>query len=193
MTLLIKITLVMLIALFTGLGSAYFAIDTGLRFGRLIVGPWIASPDTGAAQNDPYFAASLARTGEIVLGLGEGITFVAATDSQGNDLSGACDYQIIGNFPASRLWTLTVHSSSYKPMIEDPFVPGFYNSNILRKSDGSFELTIASKAQPGNWLPIDADNEFQLVARLYDTALVSSGVRIVEPQMPQIKRLGCEA
>lgn len=193
MRLLVNLTVMMGIALVLGLGSAWMAIDSGLRFGRIIVGPWIASPDTGAAVNDPYLAASHARTGEIVLGLGEGVMFVATTDSGGNELDGDCTYLLSGDFPPARLWTLTLSDTAQKPVIADEFIPGFHNRGILRKADGSFEISVAPSVQPGNWLPSEKGGRFQLVARLYDTGLGASGVRLVQPKMPAIERLECSA
>ena len=39
----------------------------------------------------------------------------------------------------------------------------------MRRADGSFEIMIAPRARPGNWLPTGGIDRYVLVLRLYDT------------------------
>ena len=57
-------------------------IEHGFIFGAVTAGAWTAWPTAGSADADPYSLATLARTGEVPLGAGEGIAFTAEDDSR---------------------------------------------------------------------------------------------------------------
>ena len=61
---------------------------------------------------------------------------------------------------------------------------------ILRRPDGSFLITVAPRAQPGNWLPVASGKRFSLVLRLYDTPLTSAA-RPAAISMPTIRKSAC--
>ncbi len=46
---------------------------------------------------------------------------------------------------------------------------GFTSQEIIRRTDGSFEIRMAPRARPGNWLPTGGIERYVLVLRLYDT------------------------
>jgi len=86
-------------------------------FGAVSVGPWTAWPLEGSTDADPYSLAMLARTGEVPLGAGEGLSFTAQEDGAGELLSGKCTYEIKGETPAARLWTLTAYDATGRLMV----------------------------------------------------------------------------
>src|SRR5882724_3279963 len=112
MRLLVDIAVGILIATTLGFFSAWYAVDRGFVFGRVIVEGWTAWPNAGSESADPYSIAMLARTGEVPLGAGEGIAFTAETDKDGRPLSGRCDYRIVGQTLGACLWTLTVYDEA---------------------------------------------------------------------------------
>jgi len=188
--LLIDLAVAIVIATVLGFSSAWFAVEHGPWFGALTAGPWTAWPEAGSTDADPYSLAMLARTGEVPLGAGEGLSFTAENDSDGQPLAGRCVYQIVGQTPPARLWTLTAYDAAGRLMVNAASRTGFNSRDILRHEDGSFVITVSSRVEPGNWLPIAPVERFKLVFRLYDTPLTTGG-RPTDLAMPAIRKGGC--
>jgi len=86
---LIFITLLALIlATVVGLGATWMTATRGTDLGTLRIGAWTARPKTGTADIDPYSRASIARSGELPVGTGDGVTFTATKDDTGRTLDG---------------------------------------------------------------------------------------------------------
>lgn len=190
MRLLIDIAIAILVATITGFGTAWLAVEHGHMFGSVSIGPWTAWPDAGSADADPYSVALLARSGEVPLGAGEGLAFTATTDSQGEGLSGNCTYQVDGQTPAARLWTLTAYDAEGRLMVNPAHRSGFQSREILRKPDGRFSIIVSPVVEPGNWLPTARVVKLQLVLRLYDTPLTTT-TEFVNIDMPTIDKVRC--
>jgi hypothetical protein len=188
--LLIDIAIALVLAVTVGVSTAWYAIDRGFIFGAVTAGAWTAWPAAGGADADPYSLATLARTGEVPLGAGEGIAFTAEDDSAGTPLSGTCTYEVVGQTPAARLWTLTAYDSDGRLMVNAARRSGFHSREILRRPDGSFVITVSPEVAPGNWLPVGRVDHFRLVLRLYDTPL-TTGSRIADLTMPDIRKERC--
>jgi hypothetical protein len=173
-----------------GLGSARLALDQGVAFGRLASGPWVGLPLAGGAQADPYTRARLVRTGEIPVGGGEGVTFIATTDQGGRALVATCDYRVEGGAPPARWWTLTI-------VLPDGRVPPFPNGRhgltsveVTRDATGSASVALSRDARPGDRLTLDFEGTFHLALRLYDTPATTPGT-LVALDLPRIAREGC--
>ena len=189
MRLLIDIAIALVIALVIGLVSAGIAVDRGIVFGTVTIGNWTAWPNSGSPDADPYSLARLARTGEVPLGAGEGLAFFAEVDSDGEPLDLACRYRLSGQTPAARLWTLVAYDGDGRLIPNAAQRQGFHSREILRRSDGSFDIAIAPDVQSGNWLPITGEGRFVLVLRLYDTPLTTGGAE--DATMPAVTREAC--
>lgn len=190
MRLLIDIAIALAIAVAVGASTAWYAVDRGRIFGAMTIGQWTAWPRSGTPDADPYSAAVLARSGEVPLGSGEGLSFVADTDGEGQFLTGHCDYLLIGQTPPARLWTLTVYDGNGQLMSNPSERTGFHSREILRRPDGSFEILVSEQVAPGNWLPVKPAERLRLIFRLYDTQL-AAGTDIGELTMPRIVRGQC--
>lgn len=190
MRLVFDLAVAVVIAAVVGIGSAWLAVDRGRIFGAVVVGGWTAWPAEGTADADPYALAMLARTGEVPLGAGEGLTFTADRDRSGAPLSGRCTYSVSGETPAARLWTLTAYDGKDQLMANPANRTGFHSREVVRASSGDFAITVSAVVQPGNWLPIAAVERFKLVLRLYDTPL-TTGRQLAELIMPAIDRTSC--
>src|SRR4051795_9020789 len=83
----------------------------GTDLGTLTIGVWTARPKTGTADVDPYSRASIARSGELPVGTGDGVAFSATTDDKNKPLDGRCDVGISGGTPAGGSWTLTLYDT----------------------------------------------------------------------------------
>ncbi len=190
MRLLINIAIAIAIAAVLGLFTAWYAIERGPFFGKMVVGPWTAWPAAGSPNADPYAIAWLARTGEVPLGAGEGLSFVARVDQDGDALIGRCTYRIDGQTPAARLWTLAAYDDNGRLMTNAARRTGFTSREILRRQDGSFSIMVSNEVQSGNWLPITGDAPFRLALRIYDTPLTTGG-EASDTMMPRIVREAC--
>lgn len=189
MRLLIDLAIAIVIAAIVGFGSAFLVLDRDRLFGAVTIGEWTAWPDSGGPDADPYTAAMLARSGEVPLGSGEGLAFIAETDHDGARLAGHCDYRVVGQTPTARLWTLTAYDGDGHLMDNPAHRTGFHSRQILRREDGSFVIALSAEAEPGNWLPIRGDDGLRLVLRLYDTPLTSSGIG--DATLPAIEKVAC--
>lgn len=187
MRFLVELFATLLIALALGLSSAWFMVAAPrIGYG---VGAWKAVPAVSAETADPYTRARVARTGEIVLGAGEGLVFIAETDDDGRRLEGACDYRLSGRTPTARLWTLSVTDDAGEPPTSTSGRTALVSREILRDADGRFEIAVAATARPGNWLPSHAKGPQRLFFRLYDTPLALSPDPTM--RMPRIVRGAC--
>lgn len=189
MRLLIDLLIALAIAAVLGFGSVLLVLDRDSLFGAVKRGEWTAWPDSGSPDADPYSEAILARSGEVPLGSGEGLAFVADRDARGDRLLARCLYRVDGQTPLARLWTLTVYDGNGQLMDNPVHRTSFTSREILRREDGSFSIALASEAQPGNWLPVAGQGDLRLVLRLYDTPLTSSDIG--DATLPTIDRGEC--
>lgn len=190
MRFLIDLAVAVAVAIVVGVGSAWIAIERGTIFGAVTVGGWTAWPQEGSAEADPYTLAMLARTGEVPLGAGEGLAFTATKDAAGQSLDGRCDYDVVGETPAARLWTLTAYDEEGALMANVARRPGFHSREVLRDANGDFRIRVSSTVAPGNWLPISPVKNFKLELRLYDTPL-TTGSQLATLTMPTIEKVAC--
>ena len=145
---LIFITLLALIlATVVGLGSTYMTATRGTDLGTLTIGAWTARPKTGTADVDPYSRASIARSGELPVGTGDGVAFSATTDDRKKPLDGRCDVVVSGVTPAARFWTLTLYDTKGHLVANSLQRYGFTSQEIIRGADGAFEIRVASRSR----------------------------------------------
>ena len=189
---LILITLVTLtIATIVGLGATWMTATRGVNVGTIKIGAWTARPKTGTSDIDPYSRASVARSGELPVGTGDGVMFTATTDDTGRQLDGRCDVVVKGVTPAARFWTLTFYDPKGRLVANSLQRYGFTSQEIVRGSDGGFEVRITSRSRAGNWLPTGGLDHYMLALRLYDTP-VGVGTRTQkDAPMPSIVTVGC--
>jgi hypothetical protein len=189
---LIFISLIALaIATAVGLGATWTTSTRGLSFDAVTVGPWTAWPRTGTSDIDPYARASIARSGELPIGSGDGVAFVARGDDKGRPLDGRCDVTVSGVTPAARFWTLTLYDGQGNLVSNSLQRYGFTSQEIVRSADGAFEIRIAARSRAGNWLPTGGLDRYLLMMRLYDTPVGVSTRSQRDAPMPAIVTIGC--
>lgn len=189
---LIFITLItLLVATVVGLGTTWMTATRGVDLGTIKIGAWTARPKIGTSDIDPYSRASVARSGELPVGAGDGITFTATKDDSGRALDGRCDVVVKGVTPAARFWTLTIYDMKGQLVANTLQRYGFTSQEIVRGSDGGFEIRMTSRARAGNWLPTAGIDRYMVVMRLYDTP-VGVGTRTQkDAPMPSLATVGC--
>lgn len=189
---LIFITLLaLLLATVVGIGATWMTATRGTDFGTLTIGAWTARPRTGTADIDPYSRASIARSGELPVGTGDGIAFMATRDDRNRPLDGRCDVVVSGVTPAARFWTLTLYDSRGRLVANSLQRYGFTSQEIVRSADGSFDVHVAPRSRAGNWLPTGGIERYSLVLRLYDTPVGVATRTQRDAPMPSIGTVGC--
>ena len=191
MRLLLGIFLAFAVAALVGLGATFFALTRGTAFGALTIGAWQAWPKTGTAGIDPYARAIIARSGELPVSSGDGIAFYARSDDAGRPFDGRCDATLRGITPQARFWTLTLYNPDGELVANTINRYGFTSQEVVRKADGSFEITIAPRARAGNWLPTGGVDSYMLVLRLYDTPVGVATRAGREAPMPAVRQGAC--
>jgi len=173
-----------------GLGLTQFALTRGTAFGAITIGAWTAWPRTGTSEIDPYARAAIARSGELPIGSGDGVAFFASADDTGRSLDGRCAATISGTTPAARFWTITLYDLDGRlvPNAADRY--GFTSQEIARHTDGTFEILLAPRARPGNWLPTGGIDRYVVVLRLYDTPVGVATRTAKDAPMPSITSSG---
>ncbi|HKA75663.1 MAG TPA: DUF1214 domain-containing protein [Pseudolabrys sp.] len=179
------------VAAIVGLGLTYFALTRGAAFGGLSIESWTAWPKTGTVDADPYARASIARTGRLPTALGDGVSFTVQFDDNGKALDGRCDVVLSGITPTARFWTLTLYNADGGLVANSVTRYGFTSQEIVRRADGSFEIVVSPRANPGNWLPTGGVERYELLLRLYDTAVGVSTKAGREVPMPAVATRGC--
>ena len=175
----------------SGLMLTWLASARSNGFGTVQVGAWSAWPKSGTVDVDPYARAAFARSGELPLGLADGIAFEAVSDDRGNRLDGRCDTRISGRLPPARFWTLTVYDARGRLIDNAAERYGFTSTEVVWNAERAVEIVLAPRARSGNWLPTGNRDRIQVVLRLYD-APVGIGSRSGETtEMPRIARERC--
>jgi|SRR6476659_7441337 len=169
-----------------GLGLTQFALTRGTAFGAITIGAWTAWPKTGTADIDPYARAAIARSGELPIGSGDGVAFFASSDDTGRPLDGRCTVIIAGTTPAARFWTMTLYDLDGRLVANAADRYGFTSQEIARRADGNFEIVLAPRARPGNWLPTGGIDRYVMVLRLYDTPVGVATRTAKDAAMPAV-------
>ncbi|HET9904696.1 MAG TPA: DUF1214 domain-containing protein [Xanthobacteraceae bacterium] len=179
------------IAIFLGLGATWYTTVRGVSFGGVTSGAWTAWPKSGTQDIEPYARAAMARSGELPLGSGDGVAFRASGDDSGRPFDGRCVVTLAGTTPLARYWTLTLYDRDGNLVPNAVGRHGFTSLEIVRASDGTFAITVSPQARPGNWLPSGGIDRYQLVLRLYDTAVGVATRAGRETPMPSVRTEGC--
>jgi hypothetical protein len=188
--LLIGMLLSFIIAGAIGLGSTWLALSSNISFRALSLGAWKADPHRGTTGVDPYARAVIARNGELPIGVGDGITFIADADDAGHPLDGRCNVVIHGTTPPARYFTVTLYTPSGSLVANSLSRFGFTSQELVRDRGGDFDVAVAPRARPGNWLPTGGVEHYILVMRFYDTSLGIATRAGREAPMPTLASSG---
>jgi hypothetical protein len=176
----------MAVAALVGLGTTWLVLTRGTAFGAVGIGAWTAWPKSGTRGVDPYSRAVMARSGELPVGSGDGVAFFARTDDQRNPLDGRCDVRVSGSTPQARFWTITLYDPQGQLIGNAIDRHGFTSQEIVRSSDGSFDMVVAPRTRAGNWLPTNGVDSYILVLRLYDSPVGVATRAAREAPMPSV-------
>lgn len=183
------------IALLLGIGSAWYMIEYGSPLTTKRVGPWASWISEGNPNADPYTKAHLARSGRLPLTSTTARYFFARTDSGGRQLTSACEYSIEGSALDARWWSIAVYDE-HGSVIENPSERYSFNSDeAIRRTDGTYRITLANNARPENWLPSGSgpERKLELMLRIYGPRETdSAGIgQVPDDRLPKIERKSC--
>jgi hypothetical protein len=181
----------LIVAATVGLGATWLALTKGSAYGGVTIGAWTAWPKNGTSGIDPYARAMVARSGELPIGSGDGVAFYARSDDSGRELDGRCDAVLSGTTPQARYWSMTLYDPEGRLVANSMQRYGFTSQEIVRRSDGSFEITVGPRARPGNWLPTGGVERYVLALRLYDTPIGMATRTGRDAPMPSITQKVC--
>jgi hypothetical protein len=185
------LTIALAVAVIGGFMLTGFALDHAERLSRNDVGPWSFWPQSGSVDADPYLRAITAQRAILPMGLGEGISLISIRDDDGERLNGQCSYRIEGRVPAARSLSLSVYGLNGQPFASKSARSAFTDEELLRDEQGIWSVALSSEAKPGNWLPVEAGEDFTVVLRLYDTPLSANAAALAANAVPRILREGC--
>jgi hypothetical protein len=152
------------ITLIGGLGSSWYMIEKGSALTTATHGPWTGWVSALKADADPYTKAHFARSGTLQMSSELGGQYIAQTDSNGGRLHSSCDYVISGIVTAADWWSLTVFSEKSGMLIANAANRHAYTrSTVAENPDGTYTVTLAREARPGNWLPTGGAGRLQVV------------------------------
>ncbi|WP_020180482.1 DUF1214 domain-containing protein [Methylopila sp. M107] len=174
-----------------GLGATWWTVANGLPASGLHIGVWKAEPDIGTLGADPYEIAATARSGEAPLTYGDGLAFTATHDDAGRPLDAACDYELAGELPPVRLWTLTAFRPNGSRLATARSDVSLTSAAAVRRTGAPLTVTLSRRARPGNWLAIEGDGSFVLRLSLYDTTLGTPLERANPTGLLSIRRRAC--
>ena len=191
MRLILVTLLALILAAVIGLGATWTTATRGTEIGTRTIGAWTARPRTGTVEVDPYSRATIARSGELPIGTGDGIAFSATRDDRKRPLDGRCDVLVSGITPPARFWTLTLYDAKGRLVANALQRYGFTSEEVVRGADGSFEVRIAARSRAGNWLPTGGIERYTLKLRLYDTPVGVATRSQRDAPMPAIATVSC--
>lgn len=154
-----------------GLGATWWTVANGLPAVGLRIGPWKAEPDAGTLNADPYEIAATARSGEAPLAYGDGLAFTAETDDDGRPLDSSCAYELSGELPAARLWTVSPFMPDGRRFSADARDLQISSASLVRIVGEPIRIAFSRAAQPGAWVPIEGEGRFVLRLTLYETTI----------------------
>lgn len=187
-----RVMLFLVVALGSGLGSAWYMIQVGSPLTVEQIGPWTRWVGDGRPGADPYTRAYHARAGRLPLSSAQAHYFLATADSAGDHLFGDCEYDLAGRPLASVWWSLGIYDTG-GALIENDFRRyALTGDTIVRGASGGYVVRLAKDARPGNWLPVGTDGRFVVMLRAYQPAAASELAGTGRAQdLPAITKVSC--
>lgn len=176
-----------------GIGSAWYMVDTGSALTTETVGPWVAWHSAARPDADPYTRAHFARMGTLPMSSVVAQTFIARYDEDGSRLHSSCEYAVKGHDISGSWWSLSVFDDDGRIIPNPAGRYSFTSDTIALRPNGSYAVTLARDARPGNWLPTAGAGRLALMLSIVDLGLASSEKDREEEEnpIPTIEQVDC--
>lgn len=182
------------LAVFGGIGSSWYMSSTASVLTTEAYGPWTTWVAAGRTDADPYTRARFSRIGSLPINSASAQAFEALSDQTGQRLHSACDYEIEGALSDVQWWSLAAYTDRGL-LIPNPAERHAFNAaTIALNPNGTFLVSLARDARPGNWLPTGGAGRLALVLTIFQGAQqAGAGPRIKEQALtlPTIRRVQC--
>ncbi len=182
------------LVLIGGLGSSYYMVSTGSALTKQTVGSWSTWKNEGRSDADPYTRAHFARTGSLNLTTEIANTYHANQDSSGSFLHSSCEYAISGQQLDARWWSITALNDRGQLIRNPSNRYSFTSDTVAISADGTFTVTLARDARPGNWLPTAGAGRLGLTLTLLESESAIAGDdegEAAEIVLPTINQVAC--
>lgn len=182
------------VTLIGGLGSSWYMIDKGTPLTTAAFGPWITWTSALRPDADPYTKAHFARQGTLQMSSEMGGSYIARTDNGGERLHSSCDYAIEGRAAATEWWSLTVFAEKNGALIANAANRFSYTRDTITENpDGSYLVTLARDARPGNWLPTGGAGRIVVVLNFLQPNFTGITREAATEQglFPEIRKVQC--
>lgn len=178
--------------LLLGLTSSWYMVEAGTALTTQRIGPWVTWNSAARPDADPYTRAHFASAGTLPVSSEIQRTFVAKSDSQGERLSSSCEYRVEGKLPGGGWWSIAVFNGNGKLISNPAGRHAFTSQTIALSNNGSFMVTLAREARPGNWLPTRGAGRLSVVLSVLETKAAAGGNRIGDDGvLPEIRKIKC--
>jgi hypothetical protein len=176
-----------------GMLSAWYMIDHGTALTTAHAGPWQSWINSGVVDADPYTRANTARSGRLPMTTSNALYFSAREDSEGDTLNASCDYLVSGKSLDSDWWSFAVYRPDGRPIRNASHRTSFNSTDVLRQANGGYQIALAPRARPGNWIDTSGNDDMVLMLRLYSIHVTKDTQRgtAIEQSLPEIRRLDC--
>ena len=188
-----RIMLFLLGGISIGMISAWYMIEKGSSLTTSRAGSWILWKHDGNIGADPYTLAHMARNGRLPITSSNALYFTATHDSEGERIATDCDYVLEGKPLDTDWWSLALYTPDGRSVRNSENRTSINSTSILRFADGGYEIHLAPKARPGNWIQISGEQKLTLMLRLYGIRATKDAKRSdnIEKNLPVIRRLDC--
>ncbi len=179
----------LVLAMLIGAGGAVFRLKLLDSIDDVRVGPWRSSSLIGSPQASPMLRALVAVNGILALNHAQAIYFTASADDDGQPLTGACQYRVVGHDLPARWWSVTAYGADRFLIPNAQHRYSATRDSVSRDADGAFAITIGTQPQPGDWIATQPGH-FLLTLRAYAPEAILSGTP-PSALLPRIERAHC--
>jgi hypothetical protein len=181
------------LALLGGIGSSWYLSTMPSLLTTERTGPWVTWVAAGRVDADPYTRARFARVGSLPLNAAATQTYEAQVDSAGQRLHSSCEYAVEGPVPDVNWWSVGVFSDRGQLITNSAERYAFNAGTLAQNPDGTFLVSLARDARPGNWLPTGGAGRLALVMTLHQAPSQAKLVRSRSEslRLPTIRRVQC--
>ena len=171
--------------------SANYVVDGSAGLVNRETGQWVWWPNAGSAAVDPYTRYYFLTQKRLPISKFETVEVETKRDESGRPLSADCVYQLAGQIPETRWWSL----ASYVPGetgLSKLADHALSSHDVIAEPDGTVVINISQDISAGNWLKPEGDDEFTLLLRLYNPVNKLGSGAVLSNAMPRVTRQVCQ-